>query len=425
MNPDFTMQELSKAISELKNGKCTDPHGFTREIFKRSGNDLTLSILKTVNTIKNTKDCPSVWSNMVVQTIMKKTASKRRLGDYRGVFLVPVAGLIFEKLLKNRISPHLEQNMTKFQTGGVKGKGVVDNLMILRGIIDHAKYLGQELWLTFYDIEKCFDSLWLEDCIDSLWKNGVVDDILYLIYLMNRRANIVIRTPFGNTRPFTANSLVKQGTSLGPILNNCSLDEVCAHSNIYQYGTVEIKSLEFVDDIADANNGSSQAIASHKIITDIIERKRLKLSIDKCNLLRINGGKSDVDSLAVYGEPMKVEETFKYLGDTFNSKGNNIIEIISLCKETNFGKHQIFSMMVMYQSVFLPRLIYNCESWSNLTHKDILNLQGAQLNFLRRVMEVPKSTPTAALFLKLGILHIQYEIEKRQLVFLKNSGSAK
>ena len=89
--------------------------------------------------------------------------------------------------------------MTKFQTGGRKGKGVVDNLFILRGIIDHAKYLGRELWLTFYDIEKCFDRLWLEDSKNSLWDNGVADDILYLIYMMNRRANIVIRTPFGNT----------------------------------------------------------------------------------------------------------------------------------------------------------------------------------------------------------------------------------
>ena len=108
---------------------------------------------------------------------------------------------------------------------------------------------------------------------------------------MNRRANIVIRTPFGNTSSFTTNSLVKQGTSLGPILNNCSLGEVCAHSNNYQYGTAEIKLLEFVDDIADANDGSSQALASHKIITDIMERKRLKLF----KLLRINGGKSDVE----------------------------------------------------------------------------------------------------------------------------------
>ena len=65
MSPDFTVQELSKAISELKHGKCTDPHGFTREIFKRGGKDLTLSILKMVNTIKNTKDCPQcgvIWS---------------------------------------------------------------------------------------------------------------------------------------------------------------------------------------------------------------------------------------------------------------------------------------------------------------------------------------------------------------------------
>ena len=144
------------------------------------------------------------------------------------------------------------------------------------------------------------------------------------------------------------------------------LDEVCAHSNSYQYRTVEIKALEFVDDIADANNGSSQAFVSHKIITDIIERKCLKLSIDKCKLLRINGGKSDVNSLTVYGEPMKVEETFKYLRDTFNTKADNvalckqrvdksvgyITEIVSLCNETNFGKHQIFSVMVMYQSVF-------------------------------------------------------------------------
>ena len=58
--------------------------------------------------------------------------------------------------------------MTKFQTGSVKGKGVVDNLMILRGITCHAKYLGKELWLSFYCTEKYFDSLWLEDCINSL-----------------------------------------------------------------------------------------------------------------------------------------------------------------------------------------------------------------------------------------------------------------
>ena len=93
--------------------------------------------------------------------------------------------------MKNRIIDTLQQNISKFQNGGMKGKGVVDNLLILRGIINHANYLGKELWLTFYDIEKkCFDSLWLEDCINSLWDLGVKDDILCLIYLMNIKATV-------------------------------------------------------------------------------------------------------------------------------------------------------------------------------------------------------------------------------------------
>ena len=40
--------------------------------------------------------------------------------------------------------------MTKFQTGGAKNKGVVDNLFVLRGLIDHSKYVKKELWITFH-----------------------------------------------------------------------------------------------------------------------------------------------------------------------------------------------------------------------------------------------------------------------------------
>ena len=56
---------------------------------------------------------------------------------------------------------------------------VVDNLFLLRGLIDHSRYMDEELWLTFFDIEKCLDML--EDCINAQWDNGVNDDTLSLI----------------------------------------------------------------------------------------------------------------------------------------------------------------------------------------------------------------------------------------------------
>ena len=38
---------------------------------------------------------------------------------------------------------------------------------------------------------------------------------------------------------------------------------------------------------------------------------------------------------------------------------------------------------------------------------------------MRKVLEIPRSTPTAALYLELGIWSIRYETEIRQLFFLK------
>ena len=98
-----------------------------------------------------------------MKTLKKKQGSPKILNSYRGVFIVPILSIILEKLIKNRIMNTLRNNISQFQNGGMKGKGVVDNFFIIRGVIDHALYLGKELCITFFDIEKCFDSLWLED----------------------------------------------------------------------------------------------------------------------------------------------------------------------------------------------------------------------------------------------------------------------
>jgi hypothetical protein len=49
---------------------------------------------------------------------------------------------------------------------------------------------------------------------------------------------------------------------------------------------------------------------------------------------------------------------------------------------------------------------------------DLKNLQTVQLKYLKRMMEVPKSTPTVGIYLELGFLPISKEIHRRQLVFL-------
>ena len=87
-----------------------------------------------------------------------------------------------------------------------------------------------------------------------MWENGVQNDNLYLIYLLNKKASITIKTPLGNASPICHKNYVKQGTVLEPILNNWSLDRICKEGDGYQFGQVNIKPLEFVDDLADLNH---------------------------------------------------------------------------------------------------------------------------------------------------------------------------
>ena len=55
ISPDFTFDEIKRAVQELKGGQCNDPTGLIREVFKNSGDGLLLSILAMANPLKAQK----------------------------------------------------------------------------------------------------------------------------------------------------------------------------------------------------------------------------------------------------------------------------------------------------------------------------------------------------------------------------------
>ena len=121
---------------------------------------------------------------------------------------------------------------------------------------------------------------------------------------------------------------MEQGTVLRPVLNNCSLDRVCKESLGYHIGSVEIKSVEFVDDITDPNSDEISAKFSNRIAEQIQFEKRSTLSAEKCELLKINS-KSNGENLIVNNEKIKLVKVAEYLGDSSNSKGS----YADLCKD--------------------------------------------------------------------------------------------
>ena len=146
---------------------------------------------------------------------------------YRGIFLTAFLSKVMEKMIKKRINGKLLRT-DPLQGGGRQNKSPSDSLFIVRSFLNHAIYLKSPLYVTLYDYQTCFDSLWLEDCLVSLWNLGIDDEMLPLIYKLNENCRVTVKTPYGNTKPFDCPRIVKQGTVLGGSLCGSATAELLA-----------------------------------------------------------------------------------------------------------------------------------------------------------------------------------------------------
>ena len=127
--------------------------------------------------------------------------------------------------------------------------------------------------------------------------------------------------------------------------------------------------MEFVDDIANPSSSRQTAVLSNKLLENIQHKKSINFSAEKCELLKINSIGND--GLLLNGEDIKSVRKVRYLGDIFNDKGDNselckdrhdnvkgtITELFVLSKGIKFGIKQIESLLLLYKTVFLPRLM--------------------------------------------------------------------
>ena len=429
---DFTMEELLAAIKRLKKKKSPGPDGVLGEFLMEAGDGILLPLLEIFNKVKASKHPPDQWNNVSITIIYKNKGSRKSLVNYRGIFLASIVSKVFERLIKNRTKEEME-SVNLCQAGARANRGPSDNIFILNAVLDHAIYLGKSVHVTAYDFEQAFDSLWLEDCILSLRKLGIHDYLLQLIYNLNKQAIIKVKTPYGPSPETQIKDTVQQGRVLAPDLCSASTAEYCGVNKGCSVGSCTISSLAFVDDMIDVSENGYDAENAHLEAISFSCKKKIKHNAPKCKAMVVN--KQMNEKLAImYIENVLIEHVhhLKYLGDIFQDNGKNtelikdrisrgivvILKIEAILADVQLGKHTLKVSLLLYRALFLSSVLFNSQAWRNLTSKDFADLQRVQLRLLKKLFDVPQSVSSSFLFLELGVLPIEYEIQKRQLTFL-------
>ena len=208
---------------KLKRRKAGDREGWNNEMILEAGEEMVKSLKIMFNRILKEHSIPRQWTEMTIKSIHKK-GSKMLMENRRGLFLTSIISKVFERVLDEITQGDVEFN--EYQCGGRKGRGTIDNQIMMLAIRDNNMRLNKKTYVYFADAYKCFDRLWLKDCLVELWKAGMREREVMMIYEMNKLAKIVINTPIGNTKEIEVSDIVRQGTIFGPKLCCISTQKV-------------------------------------------------------------------------------------------------------------------------------------------------------------------------------------------------------
>ena len=100
---------------------------------------------------------------------------------------------------------------------------------------------------------------------------------------------------------------------------------------------------------------------------------------------------------------MKHVKHTKYIGDIFQQNGKNdelikdrvnrgtkaMLKIEAILAEVSFGQHTMNVSLLLYRALFLSSVIFNSQSWRNLTEKNIAQLQSIQVRLLKKFLNAP------------------------------------
>ena len=167
----WNINDLNVVLKSLKNNKSRDPDDLANKIFKPevAGDDLKLAILKLMNCIKAEQIYPKCLEKCNITSIWKQKGPRNDFASYRGIFRVNIFRSILDKLIYIDEYDNIDANLTDSNVGARRSRNIRDNIFVPDAILNYLKGTSKEdIDIQVYDVEQCFDSLWLHEVIVAL-----------------------------------------------------------------------------------------------------------------------------------------------------------------------------------------------------------------------------------------------------------------
>jgi len=204
-------------------GKTPGIDNITVELIKNSGTELLQRIFDLLLQIWDQERMPEEWETGIICPIFKK-GDHRECSNYRGITLLNITYKIFICLIYNRLVKYSELSLGEYQAGFRPSRSTIDQIRVVRQILEKCYEFGIELHNIFIDFKQAFDTVNRPKMYENLKMLKIPTKLIRLMRTMLTNSRAVVEVYQGRTNILNINNGLRQGDALSTILFNLVLE---------------------------------------------------------------------------------------------------------------------------------------------------------------------------------------------------------
>ncbi|KAJ3600178.1 hypothetical protein NHX12_034128, partial [Muraenolepis orangiensis] len=219
----LTIQELQTALQGMQGRRAPGIDGLSVEFYRAYWDVLSNDLLDVFNESLASGSMP-VSCRRAVITLLPKKGNLQDIKNWRPVSLLCVDYKLLSKALATRLGRAVEQVIHRDQTYCVPGRSMVDNVHLIRDVLEVSSSLDINTGLISLDQEKAFDRVEHSFLWKVMEKFGFSADFIAKIKVLYNNIESVLKFNGGLCAPFRVCRGVRQGCALSGMLYALSLE---------------------------------------------------------------------------------------------------------------------------------------------------------------------------------------------------------
>ena len=214
----ITKEECLLAIKQMQNNKSPGLDGLPKEFYAKFFSIIGDKFVEMINNCFVDGMLSTSQRHGLITLICKNPDKSEFLSNWRPISLLNVDYKIISKVLSKRLSNVIKNIVNIDQTCAVPGRSILDNVHLLRNIIDYVEQKDLPCALISLDQSKAFDRVSHQFLFKALKAYGFGPQFIQWVQLLYTDISSSVLVNGFQSEPFSVLRSVRQGCSLSPLL---------------------------------------------------------------------------------------------------------------------------------------------------------------------------------------------------------------